>query len=83
MTPWRANPWTSATISPRGRERCKPRTSGTMQNVHLLSHPTETDTQAWWASSRLAGRALGNTSVYSRTSICGPSRSARSSRSRT
>src|SRR5436309_525413 len=75
-TPSRASPCTSASTSPRGRDSCGPRTSGTMQNVHRLSHPTETLTHAWCFDPRRAGSALGNTSVNSRTSICGPSRSA-------
>jgi hypothetical protein len=47
-----------------------------MQNVQWLSHPIAIDTHAWWATSRRAGNALGNTSVNSRTSIWGPSVSA-------
>ncbi len=67
-------------MSPIGLERCGPRTSGTMQNVQALSHPGAIETQARKSSSRAAGRAPGNTSVYSRTSIRGPSVSdARSS----
>src|SRR6266540_983865 len=76
-TPEAASPWTSARTSPSGRDRWGPRTSGTMQNEHRLSHPTLTLTHARWRSPRTAGSALGNTSVYSRTSIWGPSASAR------
>ncbi len=46
-----------------------------MQNVQALSHPGAIDTHARNGSWRADGRALGKTSVYSRTSICGPSRS--------
>ena len=46
-TPRRARPCTSATMSPSARERWGPRTRGTMQKVHRLSHPTLTATQAW------------------------------------
>ncbi len=52
-----------------------------MQNVHALSQPTATETHARMSSARAAGNALGNVSVYSRTSICGPSISARRSSS--
>ena len=48
-----------------------------MQNVHALSHPVAIETQARNASCRAAGKALGKTSVYSRTSINGPSVSER------
>ena len=65
-TPLRASPCTSARMSPIARERCGPRTSGTMQNVQALSHPGAIDTHARNASSRAAGSALGKTSVYSR-----------------
>jgi len=53
-------------MSPSERDRCGPRTSGTMQKVHALSHPIPTATQAWWLDPRWAGRALGKISVYSR-----------------
>src|SRR5919109_3219728 len=53
-----------------------------MQNVHPLSHPTAIETHARKASSRAAGRADGNSSVYSATSICGPLASARRRSSR-
>ncbi len=46
-----------------------------MQNVQALSHPTAIETHARKASSRAAGSATGNSSVYSRTSIWGPSAS--------
>ncbi len=39
-----------------------------MQNVQVLLHPTETDTHAAYADSRLVGRVLGKTSSDSRTS---------------
>src|SRR4030095_10799086 len=60
-----ARPCASASTSPIGRESCGPRTSGTMQNVHALSHPTAIETHAWCATSRSAGRALGEISVRS------------------
>ena len=47
-----------------------------MQNVQALSHPGAMETQARNASPRAEGRAEGNVSVYSRTSICGPAVSA-------
>ena len=80
-TPRRANPCTSASTSPIGRDRCGPRTSGTMQNVHALSHPTAIETHAWCSTSRRAGRALGKISVCSLISSWGPSLSARLRRS--
>jgi hypothetical protein len=80
-TPLAASPCTSASTSPTARERCAPRTNGTMQNVHELSQPVAIETHARNASSRAAGKALGKVSVYSRTSICGPSVRERSSRS--
>ena len=80
-TPLRASPCTSARMSPIERERCGPRTSGTMQNVHALSHPGAIETHARNASRRTAGNAPGNISVYSSTSICGPSVSERFRRS--
>ena len=46
-----------------------------MQNVQALSHPGAMDTHARKASPRTAGSPLGNVSVASRTSICGPSTS--------
>src|SRR6266545_3999347 len=67
----------SARASPISRDSWGPRTSGTMQNVQWLSQPIAIETHAWWATSRRAGSALGNTSVNSRTSIWGPSVSAR------
>src|SRR2546426_3442715 len=76
-TPFEARCWTSERMSPIERDRCDPRTSGTMQKVHALSQPTATETHARTSSGRAAGSALGNVSVYSRTSICGPSTSAR------
>ena len=44
-----------------------------MQKVQALSQPGAIETQARNASPRAAGSALGKVSVYSRTSICGPS----------
>src|SRR4051812_17543166 len=44
-----------------------------MQNVHVLLHPTETDTQAAYADSRLVGNVEGNTSSDSRISTCASS----------
>ena len=60
-------------MSPIERERWGPRTSGTMQHVQALSQPGAIETHARNASSRAAGSADGNVSVYSRTSIWGPS----------
>ena len=45
-TPLRARVCTSARTSPNGLDRCGPRTSGTMQNVHALSHPGAMETHA-------------------------------------
>ena len=50
-----------------------PRSAGTMQNVQVLLHPTEIDTQAAYADSRLVGRVDGNTSSDSRISTCASS----------
>ncbi len=83
-TPSAASPRTSARMSPVARDRCGPRTSGTMQNVQALSQPGAIDTQALKSLPREAGSAEGNVSVASVTSICGPSvvdRSISSSRS--
>ena len=80
-TPEATRPCTSARMSPIERDRCGPRTSGTMQKVQALSQPGAIETQARNASPRAAGNALGKVSVYSRTSICGPSVRERSSRS--
>ncbi len=52
-----------------------------MQNVHVLLHPTEIDTHAAYADSRLVGRVEGNTSSDSRISTWASSATrARSSR---
>ncbi len=45
-----------------------PRSDGTMQNVQVLLHPTEIETQAAYAESRRVGRVDGNTSSDSRIS---------------
>ena len=53
------------------------------ERARVVASHADTETQAWWRDPRRAGSALGKTSVYSRTSICGPSASAsRSSSSR-
>jgi hypothetical protein len=52
-------------MSPIERDRCAPRTNGTMQNVQALSQPVAIETQARTPSARAAGKALGNRSVYS------------------
>ena len=44
-----------------------------MQNVHVLLHPTEIETQAAYADSRLVGSVEGNTSSDSRISTCASS----------
>ncbi len=41
-----------------------------MQNVQVLLQPTEIDTQAAYAESRLVGSVEGNTSSDSRISTC-------------
>src|ERR1700743_2918277 len=41
-----------------------------MQNVHVLLHPTETDTQPLYVDSRLVGSVDGKTSRDSRISSC-------------
>ena len=41
-----------------------------MQNVQVLLHPTEIDTHAAYADSRLVGSVDGNTSSDSRISTC-------------
>ena len=50
-----------------------PRSAGTMQNVQVLLQPTEIDTQAAYADSRLVGSVEGNTSSDSRISTCASS----------
>ncbi len=50
-----------------------PRSDGTMQNVQVLLQPTEIDTQAAYADSRLVGSVDGNTSSDSRISTCASS----------
>ena len=44
-----------------------------MQNVQVLLQPTEIDTQAAYADSRLVGSVEGNTSSDSRISTCASS----------
>src|SRR5687767_15788546 len=44
-----------------------------MQNVHVLLQPTEMDTHAAYADSRLVGSVEGNTSSDSRISTCASS----------
>ncbi len=41
MTPESASCFASFTMSAMGRERCRPRSLGMMQNAHLLSQPSE------------------------------------------
>ena len=50
-----------------------PRSDGTMQNVQVLLQPTEIETQAAYADSRLVGSVDGNTSSDSRISTCASS----------
>ena len=50
-----------------------PRSAGTMQNVQVLLQPTEIDTQAAYADSRLVGSVEGKTSSDSRISTCASS----------
>ena len=63
---------TSARISPRmspGRRSFSvPRRLGTMQNVQVLLHPTDTETHAAYADSRRVGSVDGKTSSDSRIS---------------
>ena len=63
---------TSASISlrtsPGRRSFSRPRSDGTMQNVHVLLHPTGIDTQAAYADSRRVGSVEGKTSSDSRIS---------------
>ena len=47
-----------------------PRNAGTMQNVQVLLQPTETETQAEKAESRLTGRVDGKCSNDSFISTC-------------
>ena len=47
-----------------------PRRVGTMQNVQVLLHPTETETHAEKADKRRAGRVEGKCSSDSLISIC-------------
>ena len=63
----------SARISPGRRSFSLPRSAGTMQNVQVLLHPTETDTHAAYADCRLVGSVEGKTSSDSRISTCASS----------
>ena len=47
-----------------------PRKVGTIQNVQVLLHPTETETHDEKAESRRAGKVEGKCSKASRISIC-------------
>ena len=73
MTPSATSASTSARISPGRRSFSLPRSAGTMQNVQVLLHPTEIDTQAAYADSRLVGSVEGKTSSDSRISTCASS----------
>src|SRR4051794_17318250 len=55
-------------MSPGRRSFSLPRRLGTMQNVQVLLQPTDTDTHAAYADSRLVGSVEGNTSSDSRIS---------------
>ena len=68
MTPSATSASTSARISPGRRSFSLPRSAGTMQKVQVLLHPTETDTQAAYADSRLVGSVEGKTDSDSRIS---------------
>ena len=50
-----------------------PRSAGTMQNVQVLLQPTEIDTHAAYADSRLVGSVEGKTDSDSRISTCASS----------
>src|SRR4029078_94201 len=66
-----------------GLSLSRARNAGTMQNVHVLLHPTLTLTQAAYADSRRVGSVEGKTSSDSRISTCAPSWTrARSSKTR-
>ena len=73
MTPSATSASTSARISPGRRSFSLPRSAGTMQNVQVLLHPTEIDTQAAYADSRLVGSVEGKTDSDSRISTCASS----------
>ncbi len=68
-------------MSPGRRSFSLPRSAGTMQNVQVLLQPTEIETQAAYADSRLVGSVDGKTSSDSRISTWASSLTrARSSR---
>jgi hypothetical protein len=73
VTPSATRASTSARISPGRRSFSLPRSDGTMQNVQVLLHPTETDTHAAYADSRRVGSVEGKTSSDSRISTCASS----------
>ncbi len=70
MTPSATSASTSARISPGRRSFSLPRSAGTMQNVHVLLQPTEIETHAAYAESRLVGSVEGKTDSDSRISTC-------------
>ena len=70
MTPSATSASTSARISPGRRSFSLPRSAGTMQKVQVLLHPTEMETQAAYAESRLVGNVEGKTESDSRISTC-------------
>ena len=81
-TPSRASPCTSARMSPIARERCGPRTSGTMQNVQALSQPGgDRDPGAERVVARGRQGAREQLRVLGARPSAGPSSSARRSRS--
>jgi hypothetical protein len=61
-TPCATSASISARMSPGRRSFSLPRSDGTMQNVQVLSQPTEIDTQAEYADSRRDGSTEGNVS---------------------
>ena len=73
LTPSATSASISARMSPGRRSFSLPRSDGTMQNVQVLLQPTEIDTQAAYADSRLVGSVEGNTSSDSRISTCASS----------
>ena len=73
MTPSATSASISARISPGRRSFSLPRSAGTMQNVQVLLHPTDTDTQAAYADSRRVGSVEGKTDRDSRISTCASS----------
>ena len=73
MTPSATSASISARISPGRRSFSLPRSAGTMQNVQVLLQPTEMDTHAAYADSRLVGSVEGKTDSDSRISTCASS----------